>query len=325
MHFTTWRAFAVLVVAGILGCPGSSFAKDFTFSETANAQMARRLNIPVFFAVPPSAYATIPGIFDTTDRLIDFKHPAAQKATGHGLRLIVSIRAGLSPRLAKSGLVQTGNILLTFRPEGGWSRSLHQSPNGRQPHGARLCPRRQGPASRCAIDRGVSGTTAARRTDRPALSNAPVHPCGPAAPAKRHPAREHCNLGEPSSDDGPPDLSSPAPVQSGLQHTKIQTGCTQRVCCHVRPDPSRAETNRRSRHVLLGVRLGALEQFVRSLALFSICTSLTRATKITVLAEPDKNNTYINTLRCGGRPPSGSISARDRSTNAGTLRHGLRA
>jgi hypothetical protein len=119
MHSSTWRGFAVLAFAGFIACSGSSYAKDFTFNETTNAQMARRLGIPVFFAVPSSAHAAIPGNFDTSDRLIEFKHPAARKTTGHGLRLIVSKRAGLSPRLAKTGLIQTGDVLLTFRPEWG--------------------------------------------------------------------------------------------------------------------------------------------------------------------------------------------------------------
>ena len=35
------------------------------------------------------------------------------------MRLVVAKRAGLAKRLAKSGLVQTGDLLLTFRAEWG--------------------------------------------------------------------------------------------------------------------------------------------------------------------------------------------------------------
>src|SRR4029453_72507 len=50
----------------------------------------------------------------------DFKPPEAAGAEGDvGLRLVVAKRAGLAKRLAKSGLVQTGDILLTFRSEWG--------------------------------------------------------------------------------------------------------------------------------------------------------------------------------------------------------------
>ncbi len=95
-------------------------AKTFTFDEKVNEQMAQKLKIPVYFAVPASARAKLPDTIDTTDTLVDFKHPDAIGASGDvGLRLVVAKRAGLAKRLAKSGLVQTGDILLTFRAEWG--------------------------------------------------------------------------------------------------------------------------------------------------------------------------------------------------------------
>lgn len=95
-------------------------AAEFTFNEKTNQEMAKRLNIPVYFAVPASARATIPKTFNTSDRLIEFKHPDAKNAKGDvGLRLIVANRSGFGRRMAQSGLLQTGDILLTFRPEWG--------------------------------------------------------------------------------------------------------------------------------------------------------------------------------------------------------------
>jgi hypothetical protein len=95
-------------------------AKQFAFDEKTNQQMARLLNIPVYFTVPDSARAPLPADIETPDRLIDFQHPDALKANAKvGLRLIVARRDGLARRLAQSGLVQTGDILLTFRAEWG--------------------------------------------------------------------------------------------------------------------------------------------------------------------------------------------------------------
>ena len=42
--------------------------------------MARKLKIPVYFAVPASARGALPKNIETTDRLIDFKHPDAKGA-----------------------------------------------------------------------------------------------------------------------------------------------------------------------------------------------------------------------------------------------------
>jgi hypothetical protein len=113
-------------LTGLLDCwaglaqPGTAAAKEFTFDAKANEQFTKRLGIPVYFAVPDSARLALPKNIDTPDRLIDFKHPEAIKAkAGVGLRLVVSKRAGLAQRLAKSGLVQTGDLLLTFRAEWG--------------------------------------------------------------------------------------------------------------------------------------------------------------------------------------------------------------
>ena len=94
-------------------------AAEFTFNEKTNADLAKKLKIPVYFAVPKSTWAKLPDI-KTTDKLVEFKHPDGIKAKGDvGLRLVVAKRSGLSARLGKSGLLQTGDIMLTFRSEWG--------------------------------------------------------------------------------------------------------------------------------------------------------------------------------------------------------------
>ncbi len=111
---------ACVIMALSLAATISACAKEFTFNEKSNANIARKLRIPVYFALPESARAPLPAKIDTTDRLIDFRHPDALSAKGGiGLRLIFTKRAGMTKRLAKSGLVQTGDLLLTVRPEWG--------------------------------------------------------------------------------------------------------------------------------------------------------------------------------------------------------------
>jgi hypothetical protein len=109
----------VLAAAAALGAT-SAAAKDFTFDEKVNERMAKKLAIPVYFAVPSSARIELPKDIKTSDKLIDFKHPDAKAASGDvGLRLVVAKRSGLAKRLAESGLVQTGDLLLSFRTEWG--------------------------------------------------------------------------------------------------------------------------------------------------------------------------------------------------------------
>jgi hypothetical protein len=103
---------------------GPALGKDFAFDEKANQEMARRLKIPVYFAVPNSARAALPKSIETSDRLIDFKHP---DATGRdvGLRLVVAKRAGLAQRLGKSGEAQAA--IPTCR----WASATPASPTSR--------------------------------------------------------------------------------------------------------------------------------------------------------------------------------------------------
>lgn len=114
--------FLVAGCAAAIACASSqsSSAADFTFDEKTNAQLAKKLNIPVYFAVPKSTWASLPKDIKTTDKLVEFRHPDGIKAKGDvGLRLVVAKRSGLAQRLGKSGLLQTGDIMLTFRSEWG--------------------------------------------------------------------------------------------------------------------------------------------------------------------------------------------------------------
>jgi hypothetical protein len=92
--------------------------KQFTASDIANPRIAKRLSIPVFFALPASARGPVPDKIPTTDILVDFKHPDA-KGADVGLRIIETNRSGMSERLAKSGIFQTGDLILSFWPDWG--------------------------------------------------------------------------------------------------------------------------------------------------------------------------------------------------------------
>lgn len=111
---------AVAATAFAIAFSSPAAAKDFTFSEKANPRLAKKLGIPVYFALPSSTRVPLSGDFNTSDVLVDFKHPDAIKSNSDaGLRIISTRRAGMSARLAKSGIIQTGDLLLTFRPEWG--------------------------------------------------------------------------------------------------------------------------------------------------------------------------------------------------------------
>jgi hypothetical protein len=118
--FELLRMVVTLVTAALVVTTTPARSAEFTFDEKVNEEMARKLNIPVYFAVPASAHLDLPKSIDVPGRLIDFRHPAAKGAQGDiGLRLVVLKRTGLAKNLGKSGLVQTGDLMLTFRSEWG--------------------------------------------------------------------------------------------------------------------------------------------------------------------------------------------------------------
>jgi hypothetical protein len=114
------RFILTFVVAAAVVTATPVRSKEFTFDDKVNAEMARKLNIPVYFAVPASARLDLPKTINVSGRLIDFKHPGAKGAPADiGLRLVVVKRADLARNLGRSGLVQTGDLMLTMRAEWG--------------------------------------------------------------------------------------------------------------------------------------------------------------------------------------------------------------
>jgi len=108
-------AAMVFALAGALTV-GSLDAAEFKSDAKTNADIAKKLRIPVYFTVPDTARLELPTSITTSDKLVDFHHPDAKDAK-YGLRIVVAQRGGFGQRMAKSGLIQTGDILLSFRPE----------------------------------------------------------------------------------------------------------------------------------------------------------------------------------------------------------------
>lgn len=110
-----WSVLSAVTVGLLLSGPVAQ-AKTFTPGERVAKMMATKYKIPLFFALPDSARAKLADDIKTNDTLVEYRHPENAKA---GLRLVVTKRSGWPDRMAKSGLIQTGDILLTFRPEWG--------------------------------------------------------------------------------------------------------------------------------------------------------------------------------------------------------------
>jgi hypothetical protein len=66
------RATAVAAAIGLAITAAPLRAAEFTYSEKTSQAYAKRLDMPVYFAVPASARAKLPKSFNTSDRLIDF-------------------------------------------------------------------------------------------------------------------------------------------------------------------------------------------------------------------------------------------------------------
>lgn len=113
-----WLRIVCMSVLLLAGLAVAASAAQFKYDERANADLARKLKIPVYFAVPPSAYAELPADIKTSDKLLLFRHPDAN-GTEVGLRVVVTKRSGMAQRLGSSGLIQTGDLLLTLRAEWG--------------------------------------------------------------------------------------------------------------------------------------------------------------------------------------------------------------
>src|SRR5262245_53790246 len=84
IRFRLWERIAmtmrlaamVFALAGALTV-GSLDAAEFKFDAKTNADIAKKLRIPVYFTVPDTARLELPTSINTSDKLVDFHHPDA--------------------------------------------------------------------------------------------------------------------------------------------------------------------------------------------------------------------------------------------------------
>jgi hypothetical protein len=107
-----------LATLATLSALPAAIAAQFVYDPAVNQEVHKKLEIPVYYTAPEHSFAPLPAEIPTDMQLIEYRHPDASKARGKvGLRLMRTQRPGLSERLAASGLVQTGDVILSFRPE----------------------------------------------------------------------------------------------------------------------------------------------------------------------------------------------------------------
>ena len=255
--------FLVIAAAVAVAKPASKPAPDpspaapigFTFDEKANAQMAKKMNIPVYFAVPKTAYADLPPLTKTSDKLIDFKHPDAKSASGDvGLRLVAASRSGLAKRLAQSGLVQTGDLLLSFRTEWGGAGAYPNIQMGISHTG--LAYVKDGYVHN--IDNPLSNEYLGSRSDLTSEHYSTldyIHVIRPRGLTDQEKAKFR-RLGKPARLEVRQGLSEPAQLQPGLPGAEVQAGPPARLCEALGADRARPEpAGWPARPLLLRVRL----------------------------------------------------------------------
>lgn len=116
----------------------SVFASAKTFDTKENRlarweELNRLLNIPIYFGIPRSATArNVPNEYETPDELFYYEHPkSTNTANPIGLRLYITERSPDVPRrLAASGFIRSGDVLVSFRPDWGKSGPYTQAQMG---------------------------------------------------------------------------------------------------------------------------------------------------------------------------------------------------
>ncbi len=98
----------LLAAAGMIAGLAPLGAAEFTYNDKVNQDIAKKLDIPVYFALPGSARVGLPKTINTTDRLIEFKHPAAKDTVGVHNSLKLLFKLGLASALALSALWPRG-------------------------------------------------------------------------------------------------------------------------------------------------------------------------------------------------------------------------
>ena len=118
-------AVGLSLAAGSTGLTSHCQATDFRYDDDTSAYIRETIlnNAPVYFAVPDSARLKplqLPDDLnsDVVEGLMDFRHPDGVKTPARpGLRIITATREGFGAEMARTGLIQPGDLLLWFDPK----------------------------------------------------------------------------------------------------------------------------------------------------------------------------------------------------------------
>ena len=233
----------------------AGWAKDFAFDEKTNQEMARRLKIPVYFAVPNSARGAAAQEHRDhrpPDRL---QAPRRQgTATSACASSSPSARAWPSGS-ARAGSSQTGDLLLTFRAEWGGAGAYPNVQMGISHTGVAYI--KNGVLHN--IDNPLNAEYLGARGELNSehyRTLSFIHVIRP----RNLTEAQRANLLEwttPARRQLGPRLSQADQLQPGLQRAQVQARQVARVRQAPGPDRARAEPAGHRRHVLLGVRLVA--------------------------------------------------------------------
>lgn len=133
------KAFTVASI--ISSASGTAWGQVSVISQSAeskklNTQIRGKLDIPTYFTFPEEVYHPLPTQFGQSSNqalspvlIYDYKETSTHRKGGLGLRLITvkgsDSRLNNAQKLAESGLIQPGDVVLSFRPE--WYGTLKYS------------------------------------------------------------------------------------------------------------------------------------------------------------------------------------------------------
>ncbi len=118
--FVKNRILGSLLFFGTLSTlQGASFENEQSDPEAFQLIYNSFKDVPPYFALPRGAWLRLPDFFDTTDKLFSYQVPGAlSPESSVGYRFYISDRdVDLSVRLAKSGFVKNGDVLIAFRKD----------------------------------------------------------------------------------------------------------------------------------------------------------------------------------------------------------------
>ena len=132
----------IILIGAALSMPAMALQKTFETKETNPERynvLKSKIQIPPFFALPRSAtnVNNVPNTYEFSDatgsdELFYLEHPKSTNSSNPiGLRLYIAERTpDVARRLARSGFVKDGDVIVSFRPDWGTSGPYTQAQMG---------------------------------------------------------------------------------------------------------------------------------------------------------------------------------------------------